>query len=109
MNPTSNKHAGRKFQAHIAGKLGGKSVGTIEGQDVEHPLFSIECKKRKAWAGVAFMEQCVRNCPEGKTPLVIVHVTGQRHENDQVIMRFSDFEEWHGKVMTFKIADEVGL
>jgi hypothetical protein len=92
-NPTANKRAGRLYQTYIAQKLGGKSVGTIEGQDVEHPLYSIECKKRKAFIGQKFMEQCVRNCPRGKIPLVIVHVTNQRHEDDFVMMRLADFEE----------------
>lgn len=107
MNPTSNKHAGRKFQSHIAQKLGGKSVGTIEGQDVEHPIWSIECKKRKAFIGQKFMTQCVKNCPANKTPLVVVHVTGERHENDLVMMRFSDWEEWFGKMMVCKEAEEI--
>ncbi len=105
MNPTSNKHAGRKFQSHIAKVLGGKSVGTIEGQDIEHPIWSIECKKRKAFAGQPFMDQCVRNCPKDKTPLVIVHITGERHENDLVMMRFADWQEWHGRIECCKIAD----
>ena len=97
-NPTANKHAGRKFQSYVAQKVGGKSVGTIEGQDIEHPLFSIECKKRKSFVGVKFMQQAFRNCPAHKVPLVIVHVTGQYHEDDLVMMRFKDWEDWHGKL-----------
>jgi len=98
MNPcTSNKRAGRAYQQKMAKRLGGKSVGTIEGQDIEHAIWSIECKKRKSFVGQSFMDQAVRNCPEGKTPLVIVHVTGQRHESDLVMMRLKDWEDLYGK------------
>jgi len=99
MNPcTSNKRAGRAYQQKMAKRLGGKSVGTIEGQDIEHPYLSIECKKRKSFVGQSFMDQAVRNCPEGKTPVVIVHVTGQRHESDLVMMRLKDWEDWYGEL-----------
>ena len=97
-NIKSNKQAGRKYQAKIAKRFGGKSVGTIEGQDVEHNIFSIECKKRKAFIATGWMQQTVRNCPADKTPLLIVHVTGERHKNDMVIMRLEDFEAWYGKL-----------
>jgi hypothetical protein len=96
----SNKKAGRAYQSTIAKRMGGKSVGTIEGQDIEHPLFSIECKKRKAFVATNWMEQCISNAPEGKTPLLLVHVTGQRHKDDLAIMRLADFEDWLGKVKT---------
>lgn len=106
-NTTANKRAGRAFQSHIAKTLGGKSVGTIEGQDVEHPLWSVECKKRKAFAGQPFMQQAIRNCPEGKTPIVVVHVTGDRHSDDLVMMRFKDWQDWFGTLAACKLADEV--
>ena len=95
MNPTANKRAGRAYQSYLAKRLGGKSVGTIEGQDIEHPIFSIEAKKRATFGGTKFMEQCVRNCPANKTPLVVVHVTNTSHDTDLVMMRLKDFEDWY--------------
>jgi len=97
VNPNSNKHAGRKYQSKLAKMLGGKSVGTIEGQDIEHPLWSIEAKKRKAFVACEWMDQCRRNCPDGKTPVLIVHVTGKRHNEDLVIMTLEHWRDWHGK------------
>jgi len=93
-----NKAQGRKVQTKVAKMIGGKSVGTIEGQDVEHPIWSIETKHRKKFIGNTFMNQAVKNCPEGKTPLVIVHELNQRHKNSLVLMRFFDWEEWFGKI-----------
>lgn len=97
-NPTSNKHAGRKYQAVIAKRLGGQSVGTIEGQDVKAGPYSIECKKRKAFVATNWMDQCVRNCPEGKLPIVMVHVTGSKHDHDLVMVRLKDWEDWYGQL-----------
>jgi len=96
MNLTSNKRAGRKYQTTIANIIGGKSVGTIEGQDISHEIWSVEAKKRKSFVAVNWMNQCIRNCPEGKTPVVMVHITGKRHETDLVIMTLKDWTDWHG-------------
>jgi len=96
----ANKRAGRKYQTYLANRLGGKSVGTIEHQDIEHPIWSIEAKKRKAFLGKKFMQQAVKNAPEDKTPIVIVHVTGDSHDDDLVMMRLKDFEEWYGNTQT---------
>jgi hypothetical protein len=99
----SNKNAGRKYQRRIAKRFGGKSVGTIEGQDIEHPVFSMECKKMKTFPSwfigknkngkeTGLWAQTLRNCPEGKIPLALLHMTGQKHEEDIVLMRLGDFE-----------------
>ena len=93
-----NKAQGRKVQSKFAKMLGGKSVGTIEGQDIEHSLFSGETKHRKKFIGNTFMDQAVKNCPEGKTPLVIIHTLNQRFKNSLVMMKYSDWEEWFGKL-----------
>lgn len=101
-NPTSNKYAGRTYQTYIANLFGGKSVGTIEGQDVEHPIFSIECKKRKGFVAVKWMDQCIKNCPKKKTPLVLVHVTKEKHERDLVIIMLKDFKKLHADILQEK-------
>ena len=66
--------------------------------DIKHPWLAVEVKSRKqlpAWLLQA-MYQAVRNAPKGKLPLVIWHEKGQRHDNDLVMMRLKDFEEWFG-------------
>lgn len=108
----SNKNAGRKYQRQMAKRLGGKSVGTIEGQDIEHSVFSVETKKMKALPKelvsekkvkdrktkeekviiVGHWTQTLRNCPEGKIPVLIMHKTGDRFSNDLVVLKFGDFE-----------------
>jgi len=107
----SNKYAGRGYQSKMARRLGGKSVGTIEGQDIEHPVFSFECKKMAELPGILCRKaksrdekkkgqlkdaghwtQCLKNCPEGKIPLLLMHQTGMRHEDDLVVLRLEDFE-----------------
>lgn len=100
----SNKKAGRKYQRKMAIRLGGKSVGVIEGQDISHPVFSIECKKFNklpAWLigegkkakGDGLWRQCLRNCPKEKIPIALVHTTSSSHDDDIVIMRLEDFEK----------------
>ena len=94
-----NKAQGRKVQSKFAKMLGGKSVGTIEGQDVEHEIWSAEIKHRKKFIGNTFMAQAVKNCPEGKVPLVIVHELNQRLEKSLVMMCYLDWQDWFGKII----------
>jgi hypothetical protein len=100
-----NKRQGRAVQSKMAKRIGGKNVGTIEGQDVSHPIFSGEIKNRKKFVGNTFMAQAVRNCPEGKVPIVIVHETGQRHNNNLVMIRLKDWEDLYGDLHIKKIEE----
>jgi len=93
-----NKRQGKAIQKKIAVRLGGKNVGTIEGQDIDHPVFSGEVKHRKSFAGDKFMEQAVKNCPNGKVPIVIVHTLNKRLDDALVMMKLTDWEEWYGKL-----------
>ena len=88
-----NKRRGRAFQSKIAKSVGGKNVGTLGGEDVEHPVYSIEAKSLKKYRGETIMLQCEANCPKGKIPVAIVHINGKRHEKDIVHMRFSDWKK----------------
>jgi hypothetical protein len=109
----SNKLAGRSYQRRIAKRWAGKSVGTIEGQDVEHPVFSIECKKMKKFPTsfvhakkvtnkktketrtiyVGWWDQTLQNCPKNKIPVLLMHRTKDRFEDDLVVIRLGDFEK----------------
>jgi len=73
-------------------------VGILGKSDVEHELFSFECKSRLRFVGEKWFLQAVRNCEKGKIPAVIVHVTGQHHKNDYVIIKLKDFEDLLGRV-----------
>jgi len=96
MNPNQNRSRGKRTEKAIAKKVNGKRLGLLGKEDVDAGPFSIEVKDRKVFSGRSFMEQAVRNCREGKTPLVIVHLTGKRHDDDLVMMRLKDWQGWHG-------------
>ncbi len=96
MNPAGNRRRGKRTERAIAKITGGKRIGILGRDDVQAGAFSIEVKDRVSFAGAGFMQQSVRNCPEGKTPLVIVHTTGSRHADDLVMMRLQDWQDWHG-------------
>jgi hypothetical protein len=93
-----NKRRGKAVQKKVVESLGGKNVGTLGSEDGEHPIWSIEVKSCKKFSGKKYMNQCIKNCKEGKTPLLIVHVTGEHHNNDLVIMRRSDWDDWFGRL-----------
>lgn len=68
--------------------------------DVETDVWSIECKEREklpAWLHKA-MAQARTNATPGKLPLVILHQKGERHDNDMVVVRLADWEDWYGEV-----------
>lgn len=93
----NNRDRGKAAERAVAQALGGMRIGTLSGEDVHFDgPFSAEVKSRAAFVACDWMDQAVRNAPAGKTPLVVVHVRGKRHDNDLVIIRMADWEEWHG-------------
>lgn len=72
-------------------------MGILGKHDIESENFGIEVKDREKSALHGFMEQAVRNCPEGKTPMVIVHLHGGNHEDNIVCMRLKDWRDWFGR------------
>jgi hypothetical protein len=46
-----NKRRGKAYQKKIESMVGGRNIGTLGGEDVEHETFSIEAKTRKAFVG----------------------------------------------------------
>lgn len=87
-------------------ELSWKKIGAkrnhFESEDCSHPLFSIECKHRslqnypkslRDW-----FEQSRTNAPEGKIPLLAIHLAGEIRGNDLVVIRRSDFEDLLGRL-----------
>lgn len=87
-----NRQRGKRFEKHTAKEFSGDRVGIFGGADVLTGVFAIECKDRKRFTGKSFMEQAIANAPSGKIPIVIVHVTGDRHENDMIMIRMKDWK-----------------
>ena len=80
----------------MAKLLNGTRRGILGGHDIDAGPWSVEVKDRVRFVGSAFMQQAVRNCPDGKTPLVVVHVTGSRHQDDLVMIRLADWLDLYG-------------
>lgn len=93
-----NRDRGKRAERATAKTLGGKRVGTMSGEDIHFDgPFSCEVKSRKTCIASTWMDQAVRNA-KGKTPILVVHVHGQRHDKDLVIMRMGDFQDWWGGI-----------
>lgn len=86
-----NRNRGKAHERRIAKLTNGTRRGVLGGEDIMHDHFSIECKSRASFVATGWMEQCVKNNKRGKIPIVAVHVTGKRVENDLVIIRMGDF------------------
>jgi len=92
-----NRDRGKAAERAVALALGGMRIGTLSGEDVHFDgPFSAEVKSRAGFVAAEWMDQAVRNAPPGKTPLVVVHVRGKRHDKDLVIIRLADWADWHG-------------
>ena len=93
----SNRTRGKQNEREIARLCGGRRVGLLGGEDVEHPIFSIECKSMNRWRlSEKWVLQVIRNCPENKVPLLWLHVKNMRHKDDLLCIRYGDFVDLYG-------------
>jgi hypothetical protein len=88
-----NRDRGKRAERTIAKIFGGDRVGIMGGEDIAHPIYSIEVKSRKSHAVFNFMRQCEQNNKKKKIPLLVLHEHGKQHDNDLVCMRLKDFKE----------------
>jgi len=86
-----NRRRAKAVERVLAKRLGGRRVGILGQEDIFTDLFSVEVKVRKAVAVWEWYQQAVRNA-KGRVPLLIIHVTGKRHDEDLVVMSLADFE-----------------
>ncbi len=86
-----NRRNGKAFQTKVAYMHGGKNVGGLGGEDVEHTKFSIEAKYLQRFAGKKVRDQAISNCPEGKIPIGHIHIIGEKYENDIIMLRLEDW------------------
>jgi len=89
----------KQVERAVAERLNGKRQGATgrTGPDVVGSWFVAEIKHRRRlpqWLKDASAQ--ANGCAGGRLPLVILHEAGQRHDNDLVMMRLADFENWFG-------------
>lgn len=94
----NNRTRGKCTERALAKITGGKRIGIMGGEDIQHDTYSIEVKNRVKSTAHKFMEQSVRNCPQGKTPLVIIHKHKDKHGDDLVCQKLRDFEAFNGEL-----------
>ena len=92
-----NRKRGRATEKAAAKIMGGKAIGALSGEDIFHPLVSIEVKNRKSFVGKKWLEQAQRNAIQ-KPPLVYLHLTGERHLNDIILLYAKDFIDFFGDI-----------
>lgn len=95
MSSKINRNRGKRHEAAVADWIGGKRRGVLGGEDVEHPIYSIECKSRIGIVTEKWFEQCENNNKDGKIPILVTHIKGQSYDKDLVCMRKVDWEKLH--------------
>ena len=90
---SKNKTRGYRFEKAIATDLGTFRMGTLGGEDVFHPNFSIECKDFARFAGIKILEQAERNNSRKVTPVGVVHIRGTDYDNSVVLIRWKHFKD----------------
>lgn len=91
----------KETEREIARRVGGERIpvtGRARGSapDVAHEHFAVEVKHRQRlprWLWDA-LDQAVKAVRGEQVPLVVLHESGRWHDNDLVVMRLVDFEEW---------------
>ena len=80
----------KQFERRIAKRLDGRRVGILGKEDIEHPLFSIECKLLKELPkGLTEpYKQAEKNCPAGKIAIVCMKEKKKQDGNALIIMSF---------------------
>lgn len=94
-NASRNRRRGKSTERSLAKLLNAQRIGILGKEDLSHPLFSYEIKSRKSFVALSWLEQAERNCPEGKTPVLVVHVSGKHHQRDCVIVSLQTWRDLH--------------
>lgn len=86
----------------LAKRLNGQRLGATgkANADVVAGHLSVECKHKRrlpGWLKDA-VQQAARNAGEGQLAIVVLHEAGKRHDNDLVVVRLKDWQEWYGEV-----------
>ena len=93
----------KNAEKKVAEYLGGERVtrGADFGKsdcDVRHPVFAIEVKERKLVSQflIDVVKQADKYNNGRQLSIGVLHEKGERHDNDLVLVRLSDFRDWFG-------------
>lgn len=106
----STHRAFKGTERAVAKILGGKRLGHLGGVDVKTRWVAAEVKHRQtlpAWLTDA-MAQAKRHAEADQLPVVILHVEGQRHSDNMIIMPLGQFTEWFGEMRSTE-ENSIGL
>lgn len=86
----------KKFEKRIALRLGGERRGILGGEDVTHPILSIECTQVERGRFPSLLKtkrlQVIKNCPKGKQPVIVMKEKRRLDDNALVVISLLDFE-----------------
>ena len=102
MTANKNRLRGKRNERALARRLCGERIGIMGGEDIRYGMFSVETKSRQTFSIRKYLDQAIRNAPQGKIPLLILHEHHSRRGNDMVVIRLSDWEDLHGQEETSK-------
>jgi hypothetical protein len=92
MKTKNNRQRGKATEKAVAKRINGVRVGIMGGEDIHHPLYSIESKSVSRCVIEKWFEQCEKNNKRKVIPCVIVHIKNKSHDNDYVILKMKDTE-----------------
>jgi hypothetical protein len=87
-----NRNRGKRAERAVVQRLGGKRMGVLGGEDVQHPFYSIEVKSREKHAIFKVLKQCEDNNKDNKIPLIVIHEHNKPHDRDLVCLKMEEFE-----------------
>jgi hypothetical protein len=101
----AKKQMWKQTETKVAAALGGRRVPVTgrnrgDAPDIKHDWLCPEVKHREtipAWLHDAMAQALAAAAPE-QLPIVVLHQSGERHENDYVVIRLGDFVEWFGDI-----------
>ncbi len=100
------KRTWKAIERAIAHRLGGRRL-PVSGRpspDVVSDWLVVEVKHRERLP--SWLTEAVRKvrslAMSHHLPIVVLHESGQRHDNDLVVMSLADFEAWFGEISKTK-------
>jgi len=99
----NKRNKGRSYSTEKAAEnlFCSERVGTMGHEDNYNRIFSIETKTSQdpPKSIQSWMDQAIKNCGEGKVPLVYLHKLSQTRDKDWVVMQVGDFRRVFEKLL----------